>query len=103
MGSDDQGLDLLLGRGAGDDKAQPHGEDDAEGDGRRGQPSGHTNVQVGARQPVLQRPEKKMHDYLQGYRARVDRSRLFGGSRSRIPFPFSFLPLPLLVLDAKAG
>jgi hypothetical protein len=52
LAPDDEGPEALLGRGGGDDEAQPHREDDAEGDGGGGKPSRHSQPRVHARHPV---------------------------------------------------
>ena len=48
----------MLGRGGGDDEAEPDGEDDAEGDGGRCQPSRNSNSRVQAGNPVGPLPVK---------------------------------------------
>ena len=52
LAPDDEGPEALLGRGWGDDKAQPHRENDAEGDGGGCQPARHSQARVHARHPV---------------------------------------------------
>ena len=53
---DNEGPDPLLGRGGGDDEAEPDGEDDAEGDGGRCQPARNSNSCVQAGNPVWPLP-----------------------------------------------